>query len=135
MLEVFTILPIDSLRRMTMHSFGRRLKYLLSVIININIINFPWNELYVWYKNIYRYYAANTVSLPREVEDIWGCGGALNGACALQHYCAVTRVNPESYKNCLSSYAYALAAACSPPPRLYIALYILTILSCLIHSR
>ncbi|KAK0157439.1 hypothetical protein PV328_011183 [Microctonus aethiopoides] len=82
-----------------------------------------------------RYYAANTVSLPREVEDIWGCGGALNGACALQHYCAVTRVNPESYKNCLSSYAYALAAACSPPPRLYIALYILTILSCLIHSR
>lgn len=45
-----------------------------------------------------RYYAANTVSLPREVEQIWGCGGPLNGVCALHHYCTVTRLNPESYK-------------------------------------
>lgn len=45
-----------------------------------------------------RYYAANTVSLPREVEQIWGCGGPLNGVCALHHYCTVTRLNPESYR-------------------------------------
>lgn len=45
-----------------------------------------------------RYYAANTVTLPREVEQIWGCGGPLNGVCALHHYCTVTRLNPDSYK-------------------------------------
>lgn len=57
-----------------------------------------------------RYYAANTVFLPRDVEQIWGCGGPLNGACALHHYCTVTRLNPESYKDCYSSYAFALAS-------------------------
>lgn len=45
-----------------------------------------------------RYYAANTVTLPREVEQIWGCGGPLNGVCALHHYCTVTRLNPVSYR-------------------------------------
>ncbi|XP_043478647.1 acid sphingomyelinase-like phosphodiesterase 3b [Leptopilina heterotoma] len=61
-----------------------------------------------------RYYAANTVSLPREVEEIWGCGGALNGGCALQHYCSVTRLDTDSYSNCVHSYAYALSSTSSP---------------------
>ncbi|XP_058791126.1 acid sphingomyelinase-like phosphodiesterase 3a [Phymastichus coffea] len=60
-----------------------------------------------------RYYAANRVSLPREVEEIWGCGGALNGLCALQHYCTVTRLTSRGYASCVSSYAYALASAIS----------------------
>ncbi|OXU22613.1 hypothetical protein TSAR_016406 [Trichomalopsis sarcophagae] len=60
-----------------------------------------------------RYYGANRVALPREVEEIWGCGGALNGLCALQHYCKVTRLTQRAYSNCVSSYAYALAAAAS----------------------
>lgn len=60
-----------------------------------------------------RYYSANRVSLPREVEEIWGCGGALNGLCALQHYCAVTRLTQRAYSSCVASYAYALASAAS----------------------
>lgn len=60
-----------------------------------------------------RYYGANRVALPREVEEIWGCGGALNGLCALQHYCAVTRLTPRSHSSCVSLYAYALASAAS----------------------
>ncbi|XP_043486445.1 acid sphingomyelinase-like phosphodiesterase 3b isoform X2 [Polistes fuscatus] len=57
-----------------------------------------------------RYYAANTVHLPREVETIWGCGGPLNGACALHHYCTVTRLNAELYEQCYASYAFPLAS-------------------------
>ncbi|XP_012282986.1 acid sphingomyelinase-like phosphodiesterase 3b [Orussus abietinus] len=72
-----------------------------------------------------RYYAANTVSLPREVEEIWGCGGALSGACALHHYCAVTRLNPDSFRNCLASYAYALAGGKGAPgARVHLAPYL-----------
>ncbi|XP_034937610.1 acid sphingomyelinase-like phosphodiesterase 3b [Chelonus insularis] len=82
-----------------------------------------------------RYYAANTVSLPREIEEIWGCGGADDGACILQHYCAITRVNPDSYSNCLSSYAYALATACSPTLPLYIVLHVVTTFGCLLRNR
>ncbi|XP_011497631.1 PREDICTED: acid sphingomyelinase-like phosphodiesterase 3a [Ceratosolen solmsi marchali] len=63
-----------------------------------------------------RYYEANRVSLPREVEEIWGCGGALNGLCALQHYCAVTRLTTRAYSNCVSSYASALASAAARSP-------------------
>jgi len=59
-----------------------------------------------------RYYAANTVSLPREVEQIWGCGGPLNGVCALHHYCTVTRLNPESYRYVAARYI-ALYARCT----------------------
>ncbi|XP_006620745.1 acid sphingomyelinase-like phosphodiesterase 3b isoform X3 [Apis dorsata] len=77
-----------------------------------------------------RYYAANTVSLPREVEQIWGCGGPLNGACALHHYCTVTRLNPESYKKCYSSYAFALASTGPSTPRIYLSLYHLALLAC-----
>lgn len=77
-----------------------------------------------------RYYAANTVSLPREVEQIWGCGGPLNGACALHHYCTVTRLNPESYKECYSSYAYALASTGPSTARLYLSLHLLLLLVC-----
>ncbi|XP_043678182.1 acid sphingomyelinase-like phosphodiesterase 3b isoform X1 [Vespula pensylvanica] len=57
-----------------------------------------------------RYYAANTVSLQREVESIWGCGGPLNGVCALHHYCTVTRLNVNLFKQCYASYAYPLAS-------------------------
>ncbi|XP_046830104.1 acid sphingomyelinase-like phosphodiesterase 3b isoform X8 [Vespa velutina] len=57
-----------------------------------------------------RYYAANTVSLPREVEKIWGCGGPLNGVCALHHYCTVTRLSVQLFKECCASYAYPLAS-------------------------
>ncbi|XP_014603007.1 PREDICTED: acid sphingomyelinase-like phosphodiesterase 3b isoform X2 [Polistes canadensis] len=57
-----------------------------------------------------RYYAANTVHLPREVETIWGCGGPLNGACALHHYCTVTRLNADLYEQCYASYAFPLAS-------------------------
>lgn len=78
----------------------------------------------------HRYYAANTVSLPREVEQIWGCGGPLNGACALHHYCTVTRLNPESYKKCYSSYAFALASTGPSTPRIYLSLYHLVLLAC-----
>ncbi|XP_043276367.1 acid sphingomyelinase-like phosphodiesterase 3b isoform X3 [Venturia canescens] len=81
-----------------------------------------------------RYYAANAVSLPREVEEIWGCG-ALNSACVLRHYCAVTRVNPSSYNTCLASYAYALATACSPTVHFYLAPYLLLALLSLFRSR
>ncbi|XP_024946147.1 acid sphingomyelinase-like phosphodiesterase 3b isoform X2 [Cephus cinctus] len=79
-----------------------------------------------------RYYAANTVSLPREVEEIWGCGGALNGACALRHYCAVTRLNPDSYRDCLSSYADALASVGSQrvSPLHYVPYLLTTWLAC-----
>lgn len=77
-----------------------------------------------------RYYAANTVSLPREVEQIWGCGGPLNGVCALHHYCTVTRLNPESYRECYSSYAYALASTGPSTPRLYFSLHLLVLLVC-----
>ncbi|XP_017891564.1 acid sphingomyelinase-like phosphodiesterase 3b [Ceratina calcarata] len=84
-----------------------------------------------------RYYAANTVSLPREVEQIWGCGGPLNGACALHHYCTVTRLNQESYKECYISYAYALASTGVPStPRLHLALHLaLVLLVCLEFLR
>ncbi|XP_023246431.1 acid sphingomyelinase-like phosphodiesterase 3b [Copidosoma floridanum] len=58
-----------------------------------------------------RYYGANRVSLAREVEEIWGCGGALNGLCALRHYCAVTRLEARSYATCVASYAEALASS------------------------
>ncbi|XP_076650576.1 cyclic GMP-AMP phosphodiesterase SMPDL3A isoform X2 [Halictus rubicundus] len=79
-----------------------------------------------------RYYKANTVSLPREVEQIWGCGGALNGACALHHYCIVTRLNPESYKECYSSYAYALAATGPSTSPLHLTiLHLLALLVCI----
>ncbi|KOC63983.1 Acid sphingomyelinase-like phosphodiesterase 3b [Habropoda laboriosa] len=79
----------------------------------------------------HRYYAANTVSLPREVEQIWGCGGPLNGACALHHFCTVTRLDPESYKKCYTSYAYALASDGRPStPRLYFSLHLLVLLVC-----
>lgn len=77
-----------------------------------------------------RYYAANTVSLPREVEQIWGCGGPLNGACALHHYCTVTRLNPESYRECYSSYAYPLASDASSAAPLRLALHLLVLLVC-----
>ncbi|XP_011644642.1 acid sphingomyelinase-like phosphodiesterase 3a [Pogonomyrmex barbatus] len=77
-----------------------------------------------------RYYAANTVSVPREVEQIWGCGGPLNGVCALHHYCTVTRLNPETYKECYSSYAYALASTGHSTVRLYFALHLLILLIC-----
>ncbi|XP_008554403.1 acid sphingomyelinase-like phosphodiesterase 3b [Microplitis demolitor] len=82
-----------------------------------------------------RYYAANTVSLPRDVEEIWGCGGAFSGTCMLQHYCAVTRVNPESYSSCLSSFAYPLSTDSSSKHHLYIILYILGSMACLLTSR
>ncbi|XP_076630702.1 cyclic GMP-AMP phosphodiesterase SMPDL3A isoform X2 [Colletes latitarsis] len=74
-----------------------------------------------------RYYAANTVSLPREVEQIWGCGGPLNGACALHHYCTVTRLNPESYKECYSSYAYPLASTALSTAPQYFSLHLLVL--------
>ncbi|XP_076678490.1 cyclic GMP-AMP phosphodiesterase SMPDL3A isoform X2 [Andrena cerasifolii] len=77
-----------------------------------------------------RYYAANTVFLPRDVEQIWGCGGPLNGVCALHHYCTVTRLNPESYKECYSSYAYALASAGPSPPSFHRTLRLLVLLVC-----
>ncbi|XP_050462261.1 acid sphingomyelinase-like phosphodiesterase 3a [Cataglyphis hispanica] len=77
-----------------------------------------------------RYYAANTVTLPREVEQIWGCGGPLNGVCALHHYCTVTRLNPDSYKECYSSYAYALASTANSIVRPYFALHLLSMLIC-----
>ncbi|XP_076758581.1 acid sphingomyelinase-like phosphodiesterase 3b [Xylocopa sonorina] len=75
-----------------------------------------------------RYYAANTVSLPREAEQIWGCGGPLNGACALHHYCTVTRLSPQSYKECYSSYAYPLASNSPPATRPYFTLHLLLLL-------
>ncbi|KAF3423369.1 hypothetical protein E2986_13585 [Frieseomelitta varia] len=77
-----------------------------------------------------RYYAANTVSLPREVEQIWGCGGPLNVVCALHHYCTVTRLNPESYKECYSSYALTFASTGPSTPRLYFSLHLLVLLVC-----
>ncbi|KZC14166.1 Acid sphingomyelinase-like phosphodiesterase 3b [Dufourea novaeangliae] len=77
-----------------------------------------------------RYYKANTVSLPREMAQIWGCGGALSGACALHHYCTVTRLNPESYKECYSSYAYALASTGSSTTPMYFTLHLLVLLVC-----
>ncbi|CAG5076143.1 Similar to SMPDL3A: Acid sphingomyelinase-like phosphodiesterase 3a (Bos taurus) [Cotesia congregata] len=82
-----------------------------------------------------RFYKANTVSLPQEVEEIWGCGGAFSGACMLQHYCAVTRVNPESYSNCLSSLAYPLSTDSSSQHHQYFTLYILGSMVCLLTSR
>lgn len=88
------------------------------------------------FRVLYRYYAANTVSLPREVEEIWGCGGALNGGCALQHYCSVTRLDPDSYSNCFQSYAYALSSTSSPSIQIdLVILYqllaiLLTVLQC-----
>ncbi|OAD57710.1 Acid sphingomyelinase-like phosphodiesterase 3a [Eufriesea mexicana] len=77
-----------------------------------------------------RYYAANTVSLPREVEQIWGCGGPLNEACALHHYCTVTRLNPKSYRECYSLYAYALASTGPSTPQLYFSLHLLVLMVC-----
>ncbi|XP_033340709.1 acid sphingomyelinase-like phosphodiesterase 3b [Megalopta genalis] len=78
-----------------------------------------------------RYYAANTVFLPREVEQIWGCGGPLNGACALHHYCTVTRLNLESYKECYSSYAYALSSTGPSTAPLHLTiLHLLVLLAC-----
>ncbi|XP_063981857.1 acid sphingomyelinase-like phosphodiesterase 3b [Diachasmimorpha longicaudata] len=82
-----------------------------------------------------RYYAANTVFLPREVAHRTGCGGALSGTCARQHWCSVTRVNPGPYSDCISLNAFALAEACSPTPRFYIALHVVSALCCLLLSR
>ena len=65
------------------------------------------------------------MSLPREVEEIWGCGGALNGLCALQHYCAVTRLTARGYASCVSTYAYALASAATGRARLAAPLLLL----------
>ncbi|XP_054015679.1 acid sphingomyelinase-like phosphodiesterase 3a isoform X1 [Hylaeus anthracinus] len=76
-----------------------------------------------------RYYAANTVSLSREVGQVWGCGGPLNGACALHHYCTVTRLNPESYNECFSSYAYPLASMASSTTPLYLYLHLLVLIA------
>ncbi|XP_076395443.1 cyclic GMP-AMP phosphodiesterase SMPDL3A [Megachile rotundata] len=82
-----------------------------------------------------RYYAANTVSLPREIEQIWGCGGPLNGACVLHHYCTVTRLNIESYKDCYSSYAYALASTGPSIPRLSFHVLLLLVCAALLRNR
>ncbi|XP_034178974.2 cyclic GMP-AMP phosphodiesterase SMPDL3A [Osmia lignaria lignaria] len=82
-----------------------------------------------------RYYAANTVSLPREVEQIWGCGGSLNGACVLHHYCTVTRLNIESYNECYSSYAYALASTGPAAARLSLNLLLLLVCVELLRNR
>ncbi|XP_031829471.1 cyclic GMP-AMP phosphodiesterase SMPDL3A [Nomia melanderi] len=77
-----------------------------------------------------RYYAANTVFLPREVEQVWGCGGPLNGFCALHHYCTVTRMNPESYKECYTLNAFALASRGPPTATLHVTLHLLVLLIC-----
>ncbi|XP_076241629.1 cyclic GMP-AMP phosphodiesterase SMPDL3A isoform X2 [Calliopsis andreniformis] len=77
-----------------------------------------------------RYYAANMVSLPRDTEQVWGCGGPLNQACALRHYCTVTRLNPESFKECYSTYAYALASTGPSSPRLHLSPSLLLLLVC-----
>ncbi|XP_066581214.1 acid sphingomyelinase-like phosphodiesterase 3b [Prorops nasuta] len=81
-----------------------------------------------------RYYGANMVSLPRDEEQVWGCGGALSGICALHHYCTVTRLNPSSYSACYSSYAYALASGVirQHPPTILQLLLLALLLLC--HS-
>uniref|UniRef100_A0ABD2W3D3 Acid sphingomyelinase-like phosphodiesterase 3b n=1 Tax=Trichogramma kaykai TaxID=54128 RepID=A0ABD2W3D3_9HYME len=55
-----------------------------------------------------RYYKANRVSLPRDIEEIWGCDRALSGLCALRHFCAVTRLNQRSYDKCVATYTLVL---------------------------
>lgn len=69
--------------------------------MRISRINHFWQ---IWL--FYRYYRANSVRYQTS---------PCEGVCALNHYCAITRVDYHEYRHCLESAASALASSSARP--------------------
>lgn len=61
--------------------------------------------IFEFYFSSFRYYRANTVRHSTSLCD---------SVCALNHYCAITRVDYREYKECFKTAASALASASRP---------------------
>lgn len=80
-----------------------------SISLSANELSIPGNNFYFFddfFLLYFRYYRANPVRHTTSTCD---------GVCALNHYCAITRVDYREYKECFQTAASALASSASRP--------------------
>lgn len=86
--------------------FGRHVTVYLLIfpppLLSSSILLFrSFDDFFSTFSITFRYYRANAVRYPTP---------ACEGVCALNHYCAITRVDYHEFRHCLESAASALAS-------------------------